>query len=66
MKIALIAHDKKKVQLIQFTRAYLSYLEKHKLFATGTTGALLHEKTGLDIHCFNQVLLEVTKRLVQW
>ncbi|MBU7591112.1 methylglyoxal synthase [Metabacillus halosaccharovorans] len=52
MKIALIAHDKKKVQMVQFTRAYLSYLEKHKLFATGTTGALIHEKTGLDIHCY--------------
>ncbi|RKL65505.1 methylglyoxal synthase [Salipaludibacillus neizhouensis] len=52
MKIALIAHDKKKDRLLHFTRSYLSYLEKHTLFATGTTGALIHEKTGLDIHCF--------------
>ncbi len=52
MKIALIAHDKKKDRMVQFIRAYLSYLEKHKLFATGTTGTLIQEKTDLDIHCF--------------
>lgn len=52
MRIALIAHDDKKKKMIQFTRAYQPYLEKHTLYATGTTGLLIHEKTGLDIKCY--------------
>ena len=41
MKIALIAHDKKK--------EYKDVLKEHKLFATGTTGSLIMAETGLDI-----------------
>ncbi len=52
MKIALIAHDQKKERLIQFAQAYSPYLEKHQLFATGATGALIQKKTNLNIHCF--------------
>ncbi len=52
MNIALIAHDKNKKDMVQFTHAYQPYLVKHALFATGTTGKLIHEKTGLDIKCF--------------
>ncbi|OZU89005.1 methylglyoxal synthase [Virgibacillus indicus] len=52
MKIALIAHDKKKDDLIQFSQAYKFILEKHQLFATGTTGLRIEEGTGLSIHRF--------------
>ncbi|KAB8138465.1 methylglyoxal synthase [Gracilibacillus oryzae] len=52
MKIALIAHDKKKVDMINFTVAYTSILEKHTLFATGTTGLKIQEATGLDVERF--------------
>ncbi|WP_453995469.1 methylglyoxal synthase [Bacillus nitroreducens] len=52
MKIALIAHDKKKTDLVQFSTAYKSILEQHELFATGTTGARISEATGLKIHRF--------------
>lgn len=52
MKIALIAHDKKKPDLIQFVTAYTEVLRPHELFATGTTGRKLMEATGLSIHCF--------------
>jgi methylglyoxal synthase len=52
MKIALIAHDKKKNDMIQFTTAYKYILEKHELFATGTTGLKIMENTGLDVHRF--------------
>lgn len=52
MKIALIAHDKKKDDLIQFSQAYKFILEKHQLFATGTTGLRITEGTGLPIHRF--------------
>ncbi|MFS0672655.1 methylglyoxal synthase [Ornithinibacillus sp. 179-J 7C1 HS] len=52
MNIALIAHDKKKQTMINFTLAYKHVLEKHHLFATGTTGKLISEETGLSIHRF--------------
>ncbi|MBN8190726.1 methylglyoxal synthase [Bacillus sp. NTK074B] len=52
MNIALIAHDKKKDDLIRFVLAYKSIIEKHSLFATGTTGKRIGEETGLSIHRF--------------
>ena len=52
MNIALIAHDTKKELMVQFSIAYKGILSKHKLFATGTTGGLVNEATGLDVHCF--------------
>lgn len=38
MKIALIAHDRKKDNLVQFAIAYQDILHEHTLYATGTTG----------------------------
>lgn len=52
MNIALIAHDKKKDDLIVLVKAYAHILEKHHLFATGTTGKRIAETTGLPVHCF--------------
>jgi len=52
MNIALIAHDKKKESIINFSIAYTHVLKKHNLYATGTTGKLISEATGLSIHCF--------------
>ncbi|GGB52169.1 methylglyoxal synthase [Fictibacillus barbaricus] len=52
MKIALIAHDKKKNDMINFTVAYTPILKKHTLFATGTTGTKINEATGLPIKRF--------------
>lgn len=52
MKIALIAHDKKKPDLVQFSVAYKPILEKHELFATGTTGLKIMDATGLSITRF--------------
>ncbi|GAA0347786.1 methylglyoxal synthase [Bacillus carboniphilus] len=52
MNIALIAHDNKKNDLIQFVIAYQPILEKHTLFATGTTGKRIHEATSLPITRF--------------
>jgi len=53
MKIALIAHDRKKELMIKFTTAYKIILEQHELFATGTTGQRITEATGLSVHRFN-------------
>lgn len=52
MNIALIAHDKKKDDLIRFVLAYQPIIEKHSLFATGTTGKRISEETGLAVHRF--------------
>ncbi|WP_175991224.1 methylglyoxal synthase [Bacillus sp. Marseille-Q1617] len=52
MNIALIAHDKKKDDLIRFVLAYKPVIEKHSLFATGTTGKRISEETGLSVHRF--------------
>lgn len=52
MNIALIAHDKKKELMVQFCIAYCGILNKHSLYATGTTGKLVSEATGLEIHKF--------------
>lgn len=49
MNIALIAHDAKKELMTQFCIAYCGTLSKHNLCATGTTGKLVSEATGLDI-----------------
>ncbi len=52
MKIALIAHDAKKELMVQFCIAYCGILSRHTLFATGTTGKVVAEATGLEINRF--------------
>ena len=49
MNIALIAHDSKKELMVQFCIAYCGILSKHTLCATGTTGKMVAEATGLKI-----------------
>ena len=49
MRIALIAHDKKKNEMIELAKEYKEVLDKHGLYATGTTGALVMGETGLTI-----------------
>ena len=49
MNIALIAHDKKKELMVQFCIAYCGILSKNTLCATGTTGKMVSEATGLNI-----------------
>ncbi|GAB4073595.1 methylglyoxal synthase [Barrientosiimonas marina] len=52
MNIALIAHDKKKPEILHFSKKYRHTLQEHNLFATGTTGEKIAEGTGLSVHCF--------------
>ncbi len=47
--IALIAHDNKKSDLLEWARFNRETLAGHALFATGTTGELLEKKLGLEI-----------------
>ncbi len=43
MKLALIAHDGKKAEMVSFILKHHVYLKKTKLFATGTTGKHIEE-----------------------
>jgi len=52
MRIALIAHDKKKDDMVDFMKRYKDVFQGHELFATGTTGGLIKEIVGLDVHRF--------------
>ncbi len=49
MLIALIAHDSKKELMTQFCIAYCGILSQHTICATGTTGKLIEDATGLPI-----------------
>lgn len=51
--IALIAHDHRKNDLIDWCDFNKGSLSKHNLFGTGTTGSLIAEKVGLDVTQFN-------------
>ncbi len=50
MKIALIAHDKKKNEMVNFMIAYEKIFSEHTLYSTGTTGARIMENTSLNIN----------------
>lgn len=49
-RVALIAHDNKKKELVDWTRVYLENLSKCEIYATGTTGRLLSDELGLTVH----------------
>lgn len=49
MNLAMIADDDKKELMIQFCTMYKGILEKYHIFATGTTGKVIEESTGLTI-----------------
>jgi methylglyoxal synthase len=50
MKIALIAHDKKKPEIIELAKKYKDILSEHELYATGTTGTMIMGETGIKIN----------------
>ena len=48
-KIALVAHDNKKRDLVEWARYNRRLLSQHRLYATGTTGTILEEELGLTV-----------------
>lgn len=50
MKIALIAHDEKKNEMVNFTIAYEHIFSKYTLYATGTTGKRIMDETSLSVN----------------
>ena len=50
MKVALIAHDKKKEEMVNFAKINEERLSHLELYATGTTGLRIMENTNLEVH----------------
>lgn len=48
-RVALVAHDNKKVELLEWATANRDALSQHTLFGTGTTGRLVEERLGLAV-----------------
>ena len=67
--IALIAHDSKKQQMMEWAEANKEILKNHFLCGTGTTARLITEKTGLPVRGYNSGLLggdqQVGARIVE-
>ena len=51
-RIALIAHDNRKKDLLEWIGFNKDVLRPHKLYATGTTGQLIQQETGLEVTRF--------------
>jgi methylglyoxal synthase len=52
IKVALIAHDKKKLDLAMFVKEWKAVFSKCDLYATSTTGKVIEEKIGLSVNKF--------------
>lgn len=48
-RIALVAHDERKANLLEWARFNRDLLAEHELYATGTTGALLERELGVPV-----------------
>ena len=51
-RIALVAHDFRKQDLLEWAIYNREQLSDHELFATASTGRLLREQLGLPVTCF--------------
>ena len=49
-RIALVAHDNKKRDLLEWAEFNKDLLARHELYATGTTGKLLEQELGVEVH----------------
>ena len=50
--IALVAHDHRKQDLVEWTMHNRTLLSTHRLSATGTTGRLIRERVGVPVRLF--------------
>ena len=52
-RIALVAHDNCKADLVEWAEYNLDELRGHQLVATGTTGTMLQHELGLEVECLH-------------
>ena len=50
-RVALVAHDNKKMDLVRWVKVRGEQLKLHHLYATGTTGTVLSREAGLPTTC---------------
>jgi len=50
-RIALIAHDNCKPEMLEWAEHNRALLARHDLIGTGTTGTMLRDRVGLDVEC---------------
>ena len=50
--IALVAHDNKKQELVDWAHRHRKALQSHNLYATGTTGTLMEKELGVPVNKF--------------
>ncbi len=65
MKVGLIAHNEKGNLIEDFCVAYKKILEKHELYATGTTGRRIEQVTNLKVHKFLPGTLGGDKQFIE-
>lgn len=49
--IAVIAHDQRKPEMLEFVRKHLSFFQRQTLVATGHTGRMIQEILGVPVEC---------------
>ena len=54
-RIALIAHDNRKIDLLEWAKYNRDLLAKHELFGTGTTGQLIENELNIKVKKFKSV-----------
>ncbi|MGC8545125.1 methylglyoxal synthase [Athalassotoga sp.] len=50
LRVALVAHDKKKIDMVIFVKEHLDVLSKCELYATNTTGTVLEDKLKIKVN----------------
>ena len=65
MTIAILAHDSRKELALQFCTAYSAILSRNNVIATGTTGRMLAQTTGLPVHCYLSGLRELSEGVIE-
>ena len=69
MKIAVVAHDNKKADLVAFVMKRLDFFKHHKIIATGTTGKHMQHAGIENVECLKSGPLggdaQIASRLVE-